>query len=268
MTIEWILGYLALGAGVGMLAGLFGIGGGGVMVPVLTSLFTAQAFPPEHRLHVALGTSMAAIVPTAVSSLMAHHRRGAVLWPVVGGLAPGVVVGTFAATFLAARVSGKPLAVFFVFFMGYVAYNMAVGRAPRPTRVLPPPAALAGVGAGIGGVSALVAIGGGSLTVPFLTWCNVRVQTAIGTSAAVGLPIALMGALGYFINGLGVAGLPAGTLGYIYWPAALSMAAASTITAPFGARLAHRLPVATLKRLFALLLFSLAVHMLYKVTTA
>lgn len=265
MTATWILIYLSLGAGVGMLAGLFGIGGGGVMVPVLTSLFTAQAFPPEHRLHVALGTSMAAIVPTAISSLLAHHRRGGVLWPVVARLAPGVVVGTFAATFLAARVSAKPLAVFFAAFMGYVSYTMAAGRKPRPTRTLPPPAALAGAGAVIGGVSALVAIGGGSLTVPFLTWCNVRVQTAIGTSAAVGLPIALMGALGYLLNGLAAEGLPAGTIGYIYWPAALSMAAASTITAPFGARLAHRLPVTTLKRLFALLLVLLALHMLYKV---
>jgi uncharacterized membrane protein YfcA len=265
MTISWLVTYFLLGGGIGVLAGLFGIGGGGVMVPVLTSLFAAQAFPPEHRLHVALGTSMAAIVPTAVSSLLAHHRRGAVLWPVVARLAPGVVVGTFAATFLASRLPTKPLALFFVVFMAWVAWNMVTGRPPRASRGLPSPAALTGVGAGIGGVSALVAIGGGSLTVPFLAWCNVRLQTAIGTSAAVGLPIAFMGALGYLINGLGVAGLPAGTVGYVYWPAALSMAAASAFTAPLGARLAHRLPVTTLKRLFAVLLVGLSLHMLHKV---
>lgn len=268
MTALWILTYVALGGGVGVLAGLFGIGGGGLMVPVLTALFTAQAFPPEHRLHLALGTSMAAIVPTAVSSMLAHHRRGGVLWPVVARLAPGVVVGTFAATFVAARLPTRPLAIFFVVFMGYVSYKMMFNRPPQASRTLPSSSALAGVGAGIGSVSALVAIGGGSLTVPFLAWCNVRLQTAIGTSAAVGLPIAFMGALGYALNGLGASGLPAGTFGYVYWPAALGLAAASSLTAPLGARLAHRLPVATLKRSFAVLLFALALHMLYKVSTS
>jgi len=265
MTSSWLLTYFLLGGGIGVLAGLFGIGGGGVMVPVLTSLFAAQAFPPEHRLHIALGTSMAAIVPTAISSLLAHHRRGAVLWPVVARLAPGVVVGTFAGTFVASSLSTRPLAAFFAAFMAFVAYKMFRDVVPQASRGLPSAPTLAGVGAGIGGVSALVAIGGGSLTVPFLAWCNVRLQTAIGTSAAVGFPIALMGALGYILTGLGISGLPAGTLGYVYWPAALAMAAASSFTAPLGARLAHRLPVATLKRLFAVLLVLLALHMLWKV---
>ena len=265
MDIQWLLLYFLLGGGVGVLAGLFGIGGGGVMVPVLAAMYAAQGFPPEHMLHLALGTSMAAIVPTAVSSLWAHHRRGAVLWPVVARLAPGVVVGTFAATFLAARLSATPLALFFAAFMGFVAWKMATGVAPRPGRGLPSAPALAGVGAGIGAVSALVAIGGGSLTVPFLAWCNVRLQSAIGTSAAVGLPIAVTGALGYALGGHGGAGLPDGTIGFVYWPATLSMAAASAFTAPLGARLAHRLPVATLKRLFALLLVALSLHMLWTV---
>jgi uncharacterized membrane protein YfcA len=263
--LTWILSYLALGSGIGVLAGLFGIGGGGVMVPVLTSLFAMQAFPAEHRLHIALGTSMAAIVPTALSSLWAHHRRGGVLWPVVVRLAPGVIIGTFAATFLASRLPTKPLAIFFVLFMAYVAYSMAVNRAPRPTRTLPSSATLAGVGAGIGGLSAMVAIGGGSLTVPFLAWCNVSLPIAIGTSAAVGLPIAFMGMSGYIINGLHVPGLPVGTFGYVYWPAAVAIAATSSLTAPLGARLAHHLPVTTLKRLFSVLLVLLALHMLIKV---
>jgi uncharacterized membrane protein YfcA len=263
--LHWLVIYFLLGGGVGLLAGLFGIGGGGVMVPVLASLFAAQGFLPEHRLHLALGTSMAAIVPTAVSSLMAHHRRGAVLWGVVARFAPGVLIGTFAGTFLAARLPTKPLAVFFAAFMGFVAFKMARDAKPHPARGLPSAPALAGVGAGIGGVSALVAIGGGSLTVPFLSWCNVRLQVAIGTSAAVGLPIALTGALGYAINGHGIAGLPSATLGYVYWPAALALAAASSFTAPVGARLAHRLPVKSLKRLFALLLLALSLHMLHSV---
>jgi uncharacterized membrane protein YfcA len=265
MTFTDFLLYFALGGGIGLLAGLFGIGGGGIMVPVLAAIFAARAFPAELRLHLALGTSMAAIVPTAVSSLLAHHRRGAVLWKVVARMAPGVLAGTFAATFLAARLPDKPLALFFAAFMAFVSVQMFLDRAPRPHRTLPPAPALAGAGAGIGAVSALVAIGGGSLTVPFLAWCNVRLQTAIGTSAAVGLPIALAGALGYGINGLGAQGLPAGSLGFVYLPAALSMAAASAFTAPLGARLAHALPVPALKRLFALLLVSLSVHMLYAV---
>lgn len=237
------------------------------MVPVLTALFTTQGFSPEHRVHLALGTSMAAIVPTAVSSLLAHHRRGAVLWPVVARLAPGILIGTFAGTFAASLLPTRPLAVFFAVFMGWVSYQMAFGRKPHAGRNLPSTPVLKGVGAGIGGISALVAIGGGSLTVPFLTWCNVRLQTAIGTSAAVGLPIAAAGAIGYLINGLSVTGLPAHSLGFVYLPAVLSMAVASACTAPIGAHLAHRLPVPALKRLFAVLTVSLSLHMLHTVFT-
>lgn len=264
---SWFPLYVLLGGGVGVLAGLFGIGGGGVMVPVLTALFVAQGFPSEHILHLALGTSMTAIVPTAISSLLAHHRRGAILWPTVARLAPGVMVGTFAGTFLAARLPDKPLAVFFALFMAFVAWKMAVNIMPRASRALPSAPALAGVGTGIGTISALVAIGGGSLTVPFLAWCNVRLPVAIGTSAAVGLPIAATGGLGYLVNGWSSAGLPGGATGFIHWPAVIGMAAASVATAPLGARLAHALPVTSLKKLFALLLVSLSLHMVYTVLT-
>lgn len=260
--LEWLLGFMALGLVTGLVAGLFGIGGGGLMVPVLTLLFAAQGLPETHLVHLALGTSMAAIVPTAVASLRAHHGHKAVLWPVVARMAPGVLVGTFAATFLAAWLTPEPLAIFFSVFMAYVALQMILNRRPEPSRQLPGTPGLIGVASGIGGVSALVAIGGGTLTVPFLTWCNVRLPVAIGTSAAVGLPIALAGAVGYMVNGWGVPGLPAHTLGYVYWPAVLAIASMSYLTAPVGARLAHRLPVTWLKRLFALLLVGLAVEML------
>lgn len=260
--LEWLLGFMALGAVTGLVAGLFGIGGGGLMVPVLALLFAAQGFPQTHLVHLALGTSMAAIVPTAVSSLRAHHGHKAVLWPVVARMSPGVLVGTFAATFLAAWLSPEPLAIFFSVFMAYVALQMILNRRPKPSRQLPGTAGLVGVASGIGGVSALVAIGGGTLTVPFLTWCNVRLPVAIGTSAAVGLPIALAGAMGYMLNGWGAEGLPANTLGYVYWPAVLAVASVSYFTAPVGASLAHRLPVKWLKRLFALLLVGLSVEML------
>lgn len=258
----WLLAYLSLGVLTGFLAGLFGIGGGAVMVPVLTVLFAAQGFAPDYVVHLALGTSMATIIPTSISSLRAHHKHGAVLWSAVRGLAPGILLGTFAATFVAAVLSPRPLAIFFCIFMSYVAAQMILNRKPSPSRQLPGPAGLTTVGTGIGAVSALVAIGGGTMTVPFLTWCNVRLQTAIGTSAAVGLPIALAGTAGYLFNGWGTTALPAYTLGFVYWPAVLAMAATSLLTAPLGAKLAHRLPVATLKKLFAALIILLALQML------
>ncbi len=262
MEIIWWACYLLLGAITGFFAGLFGIGGGGIMVPVLTLLFASQGIDDTVIMHLALGTAMAAIVPTAVASTLAHQRRRGVDWRAVGQLTPGVLAGTFAATFLAAVVTAKPLAVFFAFFMTVMAAYMIWGRPPRPERQLPALPGMTGVGTGIGGISALVAIGGGSLTVPFLAWCNVSMPRAIGTSAAVGLPIAAAGAAGYIINGWHVATLPAHAWGFVLWPAVLAMAVMSFITAPLGARLAHTLPVKTLKRGFAVLMVLLAAKML------
>lgn len=265
MTPEWIIAYLLLGAFVGFFAGLLGVGGGGIMVPVLTTMFAAQGFPHEHLVHLALGTSMAAIVVTSLSSLRAHHAHGAVRWDIVRGIAPGVLAGTFAGTFLASRVASGPLAVFFGCFMAYVSLQMILNVKPKPSRELPGTAGLAAVGGGIGVVSALVAIGGGSLSVPFMTWCNVKMQNAIGTSAAIGLPISLAGAIGYLINGWGTEGLPAVTVGFVYLPALVAISLVSYFTAPVGARLAHRLPVATLKKIFAGVLILLSAKMLHTV---
>lgn len=268
MSIEWLAAYLLLGAFVGFFAGLLGVGGGGIMVPMLTSLFAAQGFPPQHLVHVALGTSMAAIVLTSISSLRAHHRHGAVRWEIVRGVAPGVLVGTFAGTFLATRANSAHLALFFACFMAYVSLQMVLNIKPKPSRSLPGKAGMAAAGGVIGGVSSLVAIGGGTLSVPFMTWCNVKMQEAIGTSAAIGLPIALAGAAGYLINGWGSSGLPAGTLGYVYLPALVLISLVSMFTAPVGARQAHRLPVATLKKIFAGVLILLSAKMLHTVLGA
>lgn len=265
MEYSFLFYFLTLGAFTGFFAGLFGIGGGGIMVPVLTYLFTQLAFPEEHLVHMALATSMAAIVPTAIASLRAHHRCNAVIWPVVFKVAPGIVAGTFVGTFLASYLSAQPLAIFFSCFMAFVAMQMVLDRKPKPSRQLPGSFALMGVGSGIGGVSALVAIGGGTLTVPFLTWCNVALPVAIGTSAAVGLPIAFSGAVGYAINGMSVSNLPEHSLGFIYWPAVFAMATASFFSAPLGARLAHKLPIPLLKKCFAVLLIGLSLQMLFTV---
>jgi uncharacterized membrane protein YfcA len=230
-------------------------------VPILTFIFTAQGLPAEHILHLALGTSLASIMFTSVSSLRAHHARGAVDWLVVRRITPGILAGTFFGSWVAAQLSTRFLKGFFVVFLYYVALQMLLNIRPKPHRQLPGRLALFGVGGAIGGVSSLVGIGGGSMSVPFLVWCNVTMHNAIGTSAAIGFPIALAGAAGYLINGLPVA-LPPHSLGYIYLPALTGVAAASIVTAPLGARLAHSLPIAGLKKIFALLLIVMGTKML------
>lgn len=265
MDTSWLMAYLGLGATVGFFAGLLGIGGGGIMVPVLTSLFALQGFPSQHLVHMALASSMAAIIITSIASLRAHHRHGAVIWPVVAKIAPGIILGTFAGAILAGLIASKPLAIFFVCFMAYIALQMLINIKPKPSRQLPGSLGLTSAGLVIGAISALVAIGGGSLSVPFMTWCNVKIQNAIGTSAAIGLPIALSGTLGYLISGWQVQDLPDYSWGYIYFPAVICIASVSLFTAPLGASLAHKLPVATLKKLFALMLIILSLKMLHTV---
>lgn len=262
--MNWVVAYIGLGAFAGFFAGLLGVGGGLVMVPALVMMFAAQAgFPAGEILHLALGTSMATIFFTSLSSLRAHHQHGAVLWDVVLRITPGILLGTALGTFFAAHVPARPLALFFTLFVCFVAVQMVLAIKPAPARVLPGAIGLLSVGAGIGAVSSLVAIGGGALTVPFLSWCNVRLPKAIGTSAAVGFPIALGGTLGYIHNGSGHAGLPPWSLGFVYVPALFWLALASMLVAPLGARLAHRLPVVTLKRVFACVLIVLAGRMLW-----
>jgi len=260
---EWFLGYLALGAVAGFFAGLLGVGGGAIMVPVLALMFDAQGFPEQHLMHLALGTSMAAIVFTSISSLRAHHSHGAVIWPIVRDIAPGIVVGTLLGAQIAGRVPTKPLAIFFACFIAYVAVQMILNVKPRPSRQLPGKAGMFGVGAFIGGISALVAIGGGSLSVPFMTWCNVKVHQAIGTSAAIGFPIALAGTIGYLVAGHGATSLPEASWGFVYLPALAATVVVSMLVAPVGARVAHSLPVPTVKKIFAALLLVLLAKMLH-----
>lgn len=264
--MSWIVGYLVLGAVAGFFAGLLGVGGGAIMVPVLALMFAAQGFPEAHLMHLALGTSMAAIIFTSISSLRAHHGHGAVRWPIVRTIAPGILVGTFAGAQLASIVPTRPLAIFFTLFMSYVAFQMLANIKPKPARQLPGTFGMFVVGSGIGVVSALVAIGGGSLSVPFMTWCNVKMHEAIGTSAAIGFPIAVAGTLGYLVGGWGAGGLPAWSFGYVYLPALAACVVVSMLTAPLGAKAAHSLPVATLKKIFAgviLLLLAKMVHGLF-----
>ena len=265
MEVEWILAFLLLGSVVGFMAGLLGIGGGGIMVPVLTTIFLIQGIPVEQVVHLALGTSMASIIVTSFSSLRAHHFRGGVIWKVVKGMAPGIILGTFLATFLASYMSSAHLAMFFAVFMAYVSLQMFLNKKPKPSRELVSHFGLFSAGSFIGAVSALVSIGGGSLTVPFLVWQNIDVKKAIGTSAAIGLPISLAGTLGYLINGCASTIVETYTFGFVYLPAVLLISATSYFAAPFGARAAHALPVSILKKVFAVLLMLLSVKMLTSV---
>jgi uncharacterized protein len=259
MTV-WFM-YIALGAFAGVLAGLLGVGGGLVIVPVLSFIFTSQGLPEAHILHLALGTSLASIMFTSTSSLWAHHKRGAVDWRVVRRISAGIMVGTFAGSWIAAQLSTRFLKGFFVVFLYYVATQMLLNIKPKPHRQLPGWAGMSGVGGMIGGVSSLVGIGGGTMSVPFLVWCNIAIHRAIGTSAAIGFPIALAGALGYVVNGLSAA-LPPYSLGFVYLPALLGIAATSIITAPLGAKLGHSLPIDKLRKIFALLLIVVGTKML------
>ncbi|QKT03238.1 sulfite exporter TauE/SafE family protein [Ectothiorhodospiraceae bacterium 2226] len=254
--------YLMIGALAGTLAGLLGVGGGLVVVPALAFLFAAQEVDAGVIMHLALGTSLATIVVTAASSSYAHHRRGAVLWDVVARLTPGLVVGVFVGALMADHLPTRALTVIVGLFALSVAAQMAFGAPPRPHRTLPGTGGQVGAGALIGGVSAFVGIGGGSLTVPYLAWCNIALQRAVATSAACGLPIALAGALGYMAAGRGAEALPAGSTGYVYWPAFIGIAFTSLLFAPLGARFAHALPTRILKRVFALVLALVGLRML------
>lgn len=258
-----LLLYLLLGGAAGLLAGLLGVGGGLVIVPVLAWMFYRTGMPPELVMHLAIGTSLATIVFTSLSSVLAHHRRGAVLWEPFRRLSPGILLGALVGAALADTLPSDTLRLIFGWFELAVALQMGLNLRPSPHRNLPGQWGMSGAGSIIGMVSAVVGIGGGTLTVPFLQWCNVPIRQAVATSAACGLPIALAGALGFVVTGWNFPALPSWSSGYLYWPALLGIVVASSLFAPLGARLAHRLPGAVLKRFFSLFLLFLGLRMLW-----
>lgn len=263
--MEWALAYLALGAAVGLFGGLFGIGGGTVLVPVFLMLFDAQHFPQEQLMHLALGSAMATIVFTALASLRKHHQHGAVDWPVVRRMTPGILLGTALGTLVATYVSARALGIFFALFVFGAALQILLDMRPHASRQLPGRGGMTLAGTLAGGFSTLVSIGGGTIIIPFLLWCNVPLRRAIGTSAAIGLPVALGGTAGYIASGWAQAGLPGPHLGYVYLPGLFWAALASVFTAPLGAHAAHRMDVDLMRKLFALLLIALAFKLLSKV---
>ena len=265
LNIEFILLFLLIGCFVGFIAGLLGVGGGGLMVPILTSIFLFKGVPVDSVVHLALGTSMASMVITTFSSFRAHASRRSVIWKVARGMSIGIIVGTFLATFIASYMSSFYLAIFFSLFMAYVSSQMFLNKKPKPSRELAGNIGLFLAGSAIGAISALVSIGGGAFTVPFLTWQNVEIKKAIGTSAAVGFPISIAGTIGYLVNGWPNTSPGEYMFGFVYLPAALLISATSFFAAPYGAMLSHKLPVSILKKVFGVLLFCLSIKMLTSV---
>ena len=259
--MDWLIAYLLLGLFVGFFAGLLGIGGGTLLVPLMVFIFSAQQLSPDKILHLALGTSLASIVFTSLSSIRAHHSRGAILWPLVRSAAPALIVGTLAGSFFADKLDARYLAALFVLFAGYSATHLLLDIKPKASRSLPNKISLGLGSALIGILSSLVGVGGGVITIPLMVMCNVQMRNAVGTSAALGLPIAVAGAIGYISTGYGNSDLPDHTIGYVYLPALIGIVVGTFVTVPFGAKLTHSLPVTTLKKIFAIILLGLAVKM-------
>jgi uncharacterized protein len=253
--------YLILGLCTGFLSGLLGIGGGLVIVPVLSFIFARLGFPFAYAMQMALGTSLAVIMLTSIASSRAHHSHQNVDWDIVKKVAFGIMLGAFLGSLVAARFDAKLLKILFVIYTFVAALQILSNYTPNPARVLPARPALNLVGIVIGWISSFVGIGGGTLSVPFLIYCNIDAKRAIGTSSAIGLPIAVAGALGYALAGQSAANLPQPSLGFVYLPAFAIVAISSLISAPVGALLVQKLSVKKLKKIFACLLIIIGLKM-------
>lgn len=266
MDITTILELSLLGCFTGFMAGLLGIGGGLIITPFLIMLIPTSLIPQEAIVHVAIATSLATIAFTSLSSVRAHHKRGAVLWNVVKMVVPGILLGTLIGSQIASFLPSAWIALVFSCFVWFSAYKMFLNKAPKPERQLPGTTGMLGAGTVIGILSALVGAGGGFISIPWLTWCNVKIHNAVATSAAFGFPIAFFGSIGYIISGWNVQELPFWpiSIGYICLPALVCISATSVLFAPLGAKVAHSLDVKPLKRIFACLLCCLGMYMFYK----
>ncbi|HKA45797.1 MAG TPA: sulfite exporter TauE/SafE family protein [Burkholderiales bacterium] len=262
--MDWWWAYLAVGALVGFLSGLLGIGGGAALVPALAFIFAAKGFPQSHAVHLALGTCVSTMLFTSASSVLSHQQHKAVNWRVLAGMLPGVMLGTFAGGLLASRLDARSLSIAFTALIYYVATLMLLDRKLATPRDLPGTLVLSAVSSVIGLISSLTATGGGSLMTPYLVRRGLTVHQAIGTAVAIGWPLALGGTLGYVYSGMDVSGLPEWSFGFVYLPALAWVVAASMSIAPLGARIAHRTPARTLKRVFAVVLYALATGMLLR----
>lgn len=258
-----VLFLFASGAVAGIFAGLLGIGGGIIIVPVLAMVFTSQGVSIDVLMHVAIGTSLATIVITSLSSIRAHHKHQAIDWSVVRVISVGVFVGGLVGAAFAKMIAGEDLKLIFSIFMFLIAAQMYFGNTTKPHRTLPGKPGMLLAGTSIGTIASLMGVGGGSMSVPFLTWCNMSIRKAVATSAAIGFPIAVAGTIGFILTGWAVSDRPVMSFGYVNLPAFISIVVASVLSAPLGAWIAHRISPIILKRIFAVFLLILGIRMLF-----
>jgi uncharacterized membrane protein YfcA len=261
----FFLPLLILGACSGFLAGLLGVGGGLIIVPILAYVLENQGVGNAHLIQTAIGTTFGVMMFTSLSSLRAHNKTGAILWSVVLQFTPGILLGTLLGSKIAHLLPTLELGIFFCTFIVFSAIQMLLDKKPKASRELPKAPGLIAVGSLIGLVSSLVGAGGGFVAVPFMIWCNIQIKNAVATSAAMGFPLAVFSVLGYLFHGLQSNENNALFIGYLYLPAIFWLACTSVLTAPVGAALAHRLPIKTLKKVFAFVLLGLAALMFNKV---
>ena len=259
----------ALGLFTGFLAGVLGIGGGMMTVPFVTYILTQRGVSSDLAVKMAIATAMASILFISLSNVRAQHKRGAIRWDVFKNITPGIVVGSLITSIgLFSLLKGQWLAILFGLFISYSAINMLIAKKPVATKTMPSLAKQGLVGVVIGMMSGLVGAGGAFISVPFMTARNIPIHNAIATSAAFGMPLALINSCGYIYTGWGLEALPKGSFGFVYLPALVVLATASSIMAPIGVKVSHRLPMLTLKRGFACMLFAQAIYMLWKGLTS
>ncbi len=262
MTVTSLFLLSILGMITGLFAGLFGIGGGAILVPALAAFFLCQQFEPQILVHMALATSMSCIVFNALFSIYAHQKHQAIIWPITFRISPAVLVGSALATYFVLQISGELIAIIFFVLMFIIALHMLVGFGPsNKSSCSIKSQELIIVGFLIGAISSMIAIGGGSLTVPYLTWHQINIRNAIATAASIGLPIALASCFIFILQNNTQSKLPDHTLGFIYWPATLAITLGSVLTTKIGANLTHKLPIPIMKKLFAVLIILLALKM-------
>ena len=260
--LQEILIFLLLGAVAGLTAGLFGVGGGLVIVPTLLWVFSSQGIDQSIVMHLAVGTSLATIIVTSISSMYAHNKRKAIQWKAFLLLAPGIVIGAWLGAAVADLLSTLWLQRVFAVFAMMVALHLLLDLDFGKQNTLPGKIGMSVAGSVIGMISSIVGIGGGSMTVPYLHWNGVDIRRAVATSSACGLPIALAGTIGFIITGWNEDALPSGSFGYVYWSAMPWIVVATFIMAPIGASLAHSLPTKILRRLFAMLMFVVGIKLI------
>ena len=263
-TLDILLPLFAVGAAAGFMAGLLGVGGGTLIVPIVLWLLAKQQPDTAHSQHLAVGTSFAVMVFTTFSGALAQHRRGAIDWRILRRMSPAMVAGGILGSLAARYIPAWHLKLVFIVFLYVMSLQMMLRLKPKPNREMPGRAATGAVGTAIGVLSSWVGIGGGSLSVPFMLYCNVPVLRATATSTGLAWPMALSGAIGYLLSGWGLADLPAGSVGFLYLPAVVALAACTVLFAPLGVRAAHRLPADVLKAALGLLMFVIASQMLFK----